>query len=158
MNAVLEIRHEIRPMREADVPAALLVDQASYEFPWTAGNFIDSIHAGYHCWVYEAGGQAIGHAVLMSVFDEAHLLNLAISPNWQRQGLGAALLQYVQQQARALAIKTIYLEVRPSNTAAVRLYDRNGFEGFAIRKDYYPAKNNRREDALVMRCHLEEKS
>ena len=154
MNAVLELKHHIRPMREADVPAVLLVDQASYEFPWTAGNFIDSIHAGHHCWVYEAGGQAVGHAIMMSVFDEAHLLNLAIAPDWQRQGLGAALLQYVLQEARAAGINMLYLEVRPSNTGAIRLYNRNGFEGFAIRKDYYPAQQGR-EDALVMRCKLE---
>lgn len=153
MSAVLQVKHVIRPMRESDVPAALLLDQASYAFPWTAGNFIDSIHAGYHCWVYEAGHQAVGHAVMMSVFDEAHLLNLAISPDWQRQGLGAALLQYVLQEAQKAQIKMLYLEVRPSNTTAVRLYNRNGFEGFAIRKDYYPAPNGR-EDALVMRCAL----
>ena len=90
----------------------------------------------------------------MSVFDEAHLLNLAISPDWQRQGLGAALLQYVLQEAKKTQISMLYLEVRPSNDNAIRLYNRNGFEGFAIRKDYYPAKNNRREDALVMRCSL----
>lgn len=154
MNAVLELKHKIRPMREADVPAVLLVDQASYPFPWTAGNFIDSIHAGHHCWVYEIGHEAIGHAVMMSVFDEAHLLNITISPSWQRQGLGAALLQYVLQQARAAGINILYLEVRPSNTGAIRLYNRNGFEGFAIRKDYYPAQQGR-EDALVMRCKLE---
>jgi ribosomal-protein-alanine N-acetyltransferase len=154
MSAVMQVKHSIRPMREADVPAALLVDQASYAFPWTAGNFIDSIHAGYHCWVYEVGHEAIGHAVMMSVFDEAHLLNIAISPNWQRQGLGAALLQYVLQQARHAQIKTLYLEVRPSNTTAIRLYNRNGFEGFAIRKGYYPDKQGR-EDALVMRCKLD---
>ncbi len=158
MSAVMQVKHVIRTMREADVPAALLLDQASYEFPWTAGNFIDSIRAGYHCWVYEAGHQAVGHAVLMSVFDEAHLLNLAISPNWQRQGLGAALLQTVLQEARSAQINMLYLEVRPSNSTAVRLYNRNGFEGFATRKDYYPAKNNGREDALVMRCALGEEA
>ena len=153
MNAVLELKHQIRPMREADVPAVLLVDQASYEFPWTAGNFIDSIHAGHLCWVYEAGGQTIGHAIMMKVFDEAHLLNLAITPGWQGQGLGEALLQYILQAARAAQIRMLYLEVRPSNAGAIRLYNRNGFEGFAIRKDYYPATNGR-EDALVMRCAL----
>jgi [ribosomal protein S18]-alanine N-acetyltransferase len=153
MSAVLQLMHKIRPMREADVPAALLLDRASYEFPWTAGNFIDSIHAGYRCWVYEAGGEVVGHAIMMSVVDEAHLLNLAISPNWQRQGLGRALLQYVLLEARLAQIKTLFLEVRPSNATAIRLYNRNGFEGFAIRKDYYPAREGR-EDALVMRCAL----
>lgn len=153
MNAVLQLSHNIRVMKEADVPAVLQVDRDSYDFPWSAGNFIDSLHGGHRCWVYEINEAIIGHAVMMSVFEEAHLLNLAITPVWQRQGLGEALLIYVLKEARAAGIETLFLEVRPSNAGAIRLYSRNGFEGFAIRRDYYPAHTGR-EDALVMRRSL----
>lgn len=156
MNAVVQLRHAMRTMRETDVPVVLGVEHDCYEFPWSAGNFIDALRAGYRCWVYEVGGEIIGHVIHMVVLDEAHLLNLAIAPRWQRQGLGKALLCFAQDEMRQLGVSMVYLEVRPSNTDAIRLYNRNGFEGFAIRKGYYPAGQGR-EDALVMRCKLEPK-
>lgn len=153
MNAVLKLVHNIRPMRDADVPAVLLVEKDSYEFPWSAGNFIDSIHAGYSAWVYEVGGEIIGHVVMMVALDEAHLLNITIAPNWRGQGLGKALLRHAMNAGRLLHVRTLYLEVRPSNPAAIKLYEKLGFEAFALRKGYYPAKEGR-EDALVMRILL----
>ena len=153
MNAILKLEHSIRRMCDADIPAVLLVEKDSYEFPWSAGNFVDSIHAGYSAWVYEIGGEIIGHAVLMAAVDEAHLLNITIAPAWRRQGLGRVLLKHVMETARSLHVHTLYLEVRPSNRAAIELYERLGFEAFALRKGYYPAREGR-EDALVMRIKL----
>lgn len=153
MSAVLELVHAIRPMREGDIAAVLRVERASYEFPWSAGNFHDSIHAGYSAWVYEVGGEIIGHAVLMAAAGEAHLLNITISPNWRRQGLGRAFLHHMLDTARHHQADVLFLEVRPSNAAAIRLYESTGFEAFALRKGYYPAQAGR-EDALVMRCFL----
>ena len=153
MNAVLKLVHNIRPMRDADIPAVLLVEKDSYEFPWSAGNFIDSIHAGYSTWVYEVGGEIIGHTVLMAALDEAHLLNITIAPTWRRQGLGSVLLKHVIDTARQQHIRTLFLEVRPTNRPAIELYEKNSFEAFALRKGYYPAQDGR-EDALVMRAVL----
>ncbi|KAB2314098.1 ribosomal-protein-alanine N-acetyltransferase [Betaproteobacteria bacterium SCN2] len=153
MSAVLKLVHNIRTMRDADIPAVLLVEKDSYEFPWSAGNFIDSIHAGYHAWVYEVGGEIIGHAVLTRVLDEAHLLNITIAPGWRRQGLGRVLLGHAMDFARQQLVRTLYLEVRPSNRPAIELYEKTGFEAFALRKGYYPAREGR-EDALVMRTML----
>lgn len=153
MSAVLKLEHNIRRMRDADIPAVLLVEKDSYEFPWSAGNFVDSIHAGYSAWVYEVGGEIIGHAVLMVALDEAHLLNITIAPNWRRQGLGRVLLQHVLDTARLQQVRTLFLEVRPSNRVAIELYEKTGFEAFALRKGYYPAVKGR-EDALVMRTRL----
>lgn len=153
MNAILKLHHNIRRMCDADVPAVLLVEKGSYEFPWSAGNFVDSIHAGYSAWVYEVGGEIIGHAVLMAALDEAHLLNITISPAWRRQGLGSVLLNHAIDTARQQLVRTLYLEVRPSNRPAIELYEKNGFEAFALRKGYYPAQEGR-EDALVMRAVL----
>lgn len=153
MNAVLKLAHNIRLMKEADIPAVLLVEKDSYEFPWSAGNFHDSILAGYRAWVYEVGGEIIGHAVLMTALDEAHLLNITVAPGWRRQGLGSRLLKHAMNAARMLQVRTLYLEVRPSNRGAVELYEKAGFEAFALRKGYYPAQEGR-EDALVMRFLL----
>ena len=153
MNAVLKLVHNIRPMRDADVPAVLLVEKESYEFPWSAGNFIDSIHAGYSAWVYEVGGEIIGHMIMMTALDEAHLLNITIAPNWRRQGLGRVLLEHAMETAREKNVKALFLEVRPTNAPAIAMYEKLGFEAFALRKGYYPAEQGR-EDALVMRVML----
>lgn len=153
MNAVLKLKHNIRLMRETDIPAVLLVEKGSYDFPWSAGNFIDSIHAGYGVWVYEVGGQIVGHLVLMSVLDEAHLLNITVAPVWRRQGLGRVLLEHALETARGRNIRALYLEVRPSNWPAIGLYEKIGFEACGLRKGYYPARMGR-EDALVMRIML----
>jgi ribosomal-protein-alanine N-acetyltransferase len=153
MNAVLKLEHNIRRMSEADIPAVLLVEKESYEFPWSAGNFHDSIYAGYGVWVYEVGGSIIGHMVLMTAADEAHLLNITIAPSWRRQGLGKALMRHAMNAARLQHVRVLFLEVRPSNRAAIELYEKTGFEAFALRKGYYPAQQGR-EDALVMRAFL----
>ncbi len=153
MSAVFELVHAIRPMREADIAAVLRVERASYEFPWSAGNFYDSIQAGYSAWVYEAGGEIIGHAVLMAAAGEAHLLNITISPDWRRQGLGRALLNHMLDTAKTHRATVVFLEVRPSNPGAIVLYEQSGFEAIALRKAYYPALAGR-EDALVMRRFL----
>jgi ribosomal-protein-alanine N-acetyltransferase len=153
MSAVLKLQHNIRRMREDDIPAVLLVEKDSYEFPWSAGNFHDSIHAGYSAWVYEIGGSIIGHMVLMAALDEAHLLNITIAPAWRRQGLGRLLLRHAMNATRLQHVRVLYLEVRPSNRAAIELYEKAGFEAFALRKGYYPAQAGR-EDALVMRIVL----
>jgi len=150
MSAVLKLVHNIRPMRDADVPAVLLVEKGSYDFPWSAGNFIDSIHAGYSAWVYEVGGEIIGHMVVMNALDEAHLLNITIAPAWRRQGLGRVLLERAMEAAKEKHIRELFLEVRPSNGSAIAMYEKLGFEAFALRKGYYPAEQGR-EDALVMR-------
>jgi ribosomal-protein-alanine N-acetyltransferase len=150
VSAVLKPVHKIRLMREDDIPAVLQVEKLSYEFPWSAGNFHDSIHAGYNAWVYEVGGQIIGHVVLVAILDEAHLLNITIAPAWRRQGLGRVLLEHAMHSARQKSVRTLFLEVRPSNGPAIALYENMGFEAFALRKSYYPARQGR-EDALVMR-------
>lgn len=153
MSAVLELMHAIRPMKGTDLSAVLRIERASYEFPWSAGNFHDSLQAGYSAWIYEVGGVIVGHAVLMAVAGEAHLLNITISPDWRRQGLGRAFLHHLLDTARHHRAGVLFLEVRPSNPAGIALYEQNGFEHFALRKGYYPAREGR-EDALVMRCFL----
>ncbi|MFA5914175.1 MAG: ribosomal protein S18-alanine N-acetyltransferase [Burkholderiales bacterium] len=148
MSAVLKPVLKLRPMAEADLPAVVAIENAIYDFPWTQGNFRDSLAAGYSCWMYERDGEPIGYAVLMLAADEAHLLNLSIAAAWQRQGHGGRLLQRLRAAARELGARLIFLEVRPSNAAALRLYQRHGFQRVGLRREYYPAQAGR-EDALI---------
>lgn len=153
MSAVLKPESELRPMSGADLPAVMAIESAIYAFPWTPGNFRDSLAAGYTCSVYVRAGELIGYAVVMLASDEAHLLNLSIAAQWQRRGHGSLLLQRLCEAARAQGARLMFLEVRPSNAAGLRLYERHGFRRAGLRRKYYPAEEGR-EDALVLSLPL----
>ena len=153
MSAVLRPAIELRPMTAADLPAVMAIERAIYAFPWTLGNFRDSIASGYHCAAYLRDGELIGYAVVMQAADEAHLLNLSIAAERQRQGCGSALLRRLCATARDQGTRRMILEVRPSNAAGLRLYERHGFERVGLRREYYPAPAGR-EDALVLGLQL----
>lgn len=149
MNTVLKPQPRLRPMRTADLDVIVSIEPEIYPYPWSRGNFSDSLNAGYSCWVYEENDVVFGYAVLMSAMDEAHLLNFSIAKPHQGQGLGRSLLAHMMQIARNHGAKNIFLEVRPSNMEAVSLYESIGFNEMAVRRNYYPAKNGR-EDAILM--------
>jgi [ribosomal protein S18]-alanine N-acetyltransferase len=136
-------------MRPVDLPAVAQLERELYVFPWSAGNFRDSVNAGYDCWVAGHGDSVIGYAVLMIALDEAHLLNFAVAGPWQRRGIGRAFLRHLVAVAKAAGCGIVYLEVRPSNAGARHLYRSEGFQQIAIRPGYYPAVSGR-EDALFL--------
>ena len=132
----------------------IAIEQDIYEFPWTFGNFRDSIAAGYRSWaVRTEPGELYAYAVVMSVADEAHLLNLSIARAWQSLGMGRRLLEFLLADARSHSAARILLEVRPSNAAGRRLYGSSGFVEIGVRRGYYPAAVGR-EDALVLALDL----
>jgi [ribosomal protein S18]-alanine N-acetyltransferase len=149
LNALLDSKLGFRPMQMADLDAIMAIEPTIYPYPWSRGNFSDSLNAGYSCWVLQQNQRMIGYAVLMPVLDEAHLLNLSIAAAHQGQGLGRALLEHMLQIARRHGALNIFLEVRPSNRPALRLYENMGFNEMAVRRGYYPAKDGR-EDAILM--------
>jgi [ribosomal protein S18]-alanine N-acetyltransferase len=153
MSSVLKTQPAVRPMTEADLPEIAILDAQCYPYPWTLGNFADSMHAGYRCCIYEAGNRIIGYAVMMLAVGEAHLLNITIAPEHQGQGWGRALMLYVIGRARQDQAESLWLEVRPSNVVARKLYDSMGFDYVSVRKNYYPAAGGR-EDAVIMRLDL----
>jgi ribosomal-protein-alanine N-acetyltransferase len=136
-------------MRPTDLAEVARLEKSLYAFPWSLGNFRDSLNAGYDCWSACHGETLIGYAVVMVALDEAHLLNIAVATEWQRQSVGRAFLQHVVARAKAAGALIVYLEVRPSNEAARRLYKEMGFQQIAIRPSYYPAVAGR-EDALFL--------
>lgn len=138
-------------MRVQDVPQVIAVENTIYEFPWTPGNFCDSIHAGYTATLLlNQHNVLLGYFVLMHAVDEAHLLNLSVAQQHQERGYGSRLLQHIFDTAKASGLRRILLEVRPSNPRAAALYLRSNFTQIGVRKNYYPAHAGTREDALVM--------
>jgi [ribosomal protein S18]-alanine N-acetyltransferase len=143
----------LRPMRDSDLEAVLAIERRAYEFPWTLGIFRDCLLANYPAWVLAQGDHIVGYGLLSLAADEAHILNLCTAPEAQGQGHGRRLLRVLLQLARGRGAKRVFLEVRPSNTAAIALYDAEGFNEIGRRPRYYPARNGR-EDALVMALEL----
>jgi ribosomal-protein-alanine N-acetyltransferase len=140
-------------MTAADLDAVAAIEQAAYPHPWTRGNFSDSLEAGYHGWILECGGEIAGYTIVMIAADEAHILNLTVGAPWQRRGLGRELLAFALRLARDYGAHKVFLEVRPSNSAARALYRSAGFAEIAVRRNYYPG-GKEREDAIVLRLAL----
>lgn len=144
----LNLTAEFFPMNERDLDAVAALEASLQIFPWSRGNFADSLTAGYSVWVLRLGGDLIGFSVVMSVIDEAHLLTIGVCKRYQGQGYGARLLRHAMECARQGGAHKFFLEVRPSNERAVELYRHFGFKQIGTRKGYYPAVVGR-EDALI---------
>jgi ribosomal-protein-alanine N-acetyltransferase len=148
-------RLNYEPMRESDIEDVLAVEVRVYPYPWSRANFLDSLASGYQAWVLrDQAMRLLGYFLIMQVVDEAHLLNVAVAEEWQGQGLGRFLLNQSVACARGLGMESMLLEVRPSNARALGIYERYGFEQIGRRKGYYPAADQQREDAIVMRYTL----
>ena len=149
MSAQLDSLPKLRPMRAADLDRIMEIEPVIYAHPWTRGNFDDSMRVGYGCWVIDCGGVVAGYGVLMIGVREAHLLNLSIAPEWQGRGLGRSLLEHFVRIGRDSDAQQMFLEVRPSNMSARRLYADFGFCDICVRRGYYPGAGGR-EDAILM--------
>jgi [ribosomal protein S18]-alanine N-acetyltransferase len=137
-----------RPMTFADLPAVLAIENTSYAFPWSDGVFRDCIRVGYLCRVLEFRGELIGYALMSMGAGEAHILNVCVRMDHREQGLGRYMMMMLLDHARDAYITDLFLEVRPSNPAAIHLYESMRFQRVGIRKAYYQA-NPGREDAWV---------
>jgi ribosomal-protein-alanine N-acetyltransferase len=144
----------IRPMRAGDVPEVVAIERASYQFPWSEGIFRDCLRVGYVCRVVLAAEEVVGYGVMSVGAGEAHVLNLCVAEDQRCQGAGRALLRSLLECAASAGAAEAFLEVRPSNTAAIRLYLALGFEQVGMRRGYYQAVNGR-EDAAVLKLPLE---
>jgi len=154
VSAVLAPRSELLAIGLSDIDEVLSIERDLYAFPWTRGNFVDSISSGYSVWGYRVGGELIGYFVLMLAVDEAHLLNIGVVERQQGMGFGARLLSHALLVARQAGATSVLLEVRPSNAKALALYRHFGFEPIGVRQGYYPAAQGR-EDALILRRTLD---
>lgn len=154
MSAVLkDAPAALRPMVLADLDDVVAIEQRGYEFPWTRSIFEDCLRVGYCCWLLEWERVAAGHAVMSVAAGEAHMLNLCIDPALHRRGLGRSLLDHMLDLAVRHRATILFLEVRPSNDAALALYAHAGFNEVGVRRNYYPARVAR-EDAIIMARQL----
>lgn len=138
-----------RLMTENDLHSVLAIERQAYPFPWTEGIFKDCLRVGYHCRILQRCDEMLGYGISSIAAGESHILNLCIQPPLRRQGLGRQLLDYLMNEARGYQVETMLLEVRLSNTAAISMYQRAGFNEIGLRHNYYPAENGK-EDALIM--------
>jgi ribosomal-protein-alanine N-acetyltransferase len=144
---------QIRAMTEADLSAVVAVERSSYQFPWSEGIFRDCLRVGYVCRVVELAGELIGHGILTVGAGEAHILNICVREEFRCRGVGRRLMDYLLERGRVAGMTEAFLEVRPTNTAAIRLYQSMGFRQVGLRRGYYQAVGGR-EDAAVLRKHL----
>jgi [ribosomal protein S18]-alanine N-acetyltransferase len=155
VSALLQPEPQLRVMQYGDLDRVLAVERAAYDFPWTRGNFVDSLAAGYlaEMLVHDRLG-LVGYCVAMAGVDEMHLLNLTVAPAQQRRGHARSLLDLLEQRCRERCLATLWLEVRASNLRARDIYARRGFAEVGLRRGYYPAGKSLREDAIVMSLAL----
>jgi ribosomal-protein-alanine N-acetyltransferase len=153
MSAQLQEMPRIRRMVPTDLDAVVAIEREVFLFPWTRGNFSDSIESGYHCLVLDHDAEVLGYGVMTIGAEEAHLLTLSITAGSQRKGWGERLLREFIRIAKERLARTMFLDVRESNRPAARLYERLGFRQIAKRRGYYPAMGGR-EDSLVMELVL----
>jgi ribosomal-protein-alanine N-acetyltransferase len=139
----------LRPMTELDLPQVLEIERTAYGYPWPQGIFRDCLRVGYCCWVVERNDRIEAYGIMSVAAGEAHLLNLCVRKSMQRMGVGRKLLTHLMELAVQRCADTMFLEVRPSNHAALQLYEGMGFNVAGIRRGYYPALHCR-EDALIL--------
>ena len=158
MNAALlgtcqrEARFE--PLTLQNLDAVLVVEHKTYAHPWSHGNFTDSLASGYQAQVLLGGDAVLGYFVAMKGVDEAHLLNITVDPTYQRQGWARVMLDALAIWAKGQGAEWLWLEVRSNNLRAIEVYEAQGYRRVGRRKNYYPAVDGQREDAIVMSLAL----
>ena len=138
----------------AAIHAVLAVENLAYEFPWSRGNFEDALASGYQAQLLVAGDTLLGYFIAMQGVDEVHLLNITVAPAHQRQGWARMMLEALTIWSRGQLAEWLWLEVRQSNTRAMRVYESSGFRRVGHRAGYYPNGAAPREDAIVMSLKL----
>ncbi len=144
----------IRGMQESDIDEVLRIERASYAFPWTEGIFRDCLRVHYVCRLIEIGRTIVGYGIMSLGAGEAHLLNVCIDQTYRCRGIGRRLLTHLLQLAAAAGARDAFLEARPSNSSAIRLYQSLGFSQIGMRRGYYQAVGGR-EDAIVLKRNID---
>jgi ribosomal-protein-alanine N-acetyltransferase len=130
------------------------VEREAHQHPWSRRHFADTLSAGYQAQLLCSADEVLGYFVAMQGVDEVHLLNITVAPRHQRQGWGRMLLDALMLWARAQGAQWLWLEARVSNLRALHVYESYGLRRVGERKDYYPAAQGQRENAVVMSLKL----
>ncbi len=146
--AALEVRFEALTPQRLDV--VLATEQQAYAHPWSRSHFLDCLRSGYQIQLLLAGETLLGYFVAMLGVEEAHLLNITVAPQHQRQGWAHVMLDALAIWAKGQGAQWLWLEVRVGNLRALQVYEAQGFRRVGERKNYYPAVDGQREGAVVM--------
>lgn len=153
----------LRAMHEGDLNWVLDVEQKAYDFPWTRKGFENSLDQGLNYVFCDAEGNGLGYVCVLTVLDEAHILNLCVAPKYQKQGVARMALNSLRSKLQESGFKLLLLEVRVSNRAAISLYESFGFNRDGVRVNYYRCQEwdevrgdliETKEDAVLMSCIL----
>lgn len=142
----------LRLITEDDIVDVMALERSAHSHPWRQSSFEDCLKGRQKCWLAEYKQQLVGYVVVTHAGGDAELLNIAVSPKFQRKGIGAILIQHAIECVRGFA-DMLFLEVRISNHKAIDLYSKEGFFELGNRKNYYPTVNGN-EDALLMAAQL----
>lgn len=146
----------LRAMDAAHLDAVMAIEDAAYPFPWSRGNFADSLASGHVARVLLGPtGEMLGYFVAMAGVDEMHLLNITVARELQGRGHARRLLDELFGLCRARRAAMLWLEVREGNAHARAIYRHLGFDVVGVRRRYYPAAFGRREDAVVMSLNVD---
>ena len=144
-----------REISLGDLDGIVQIERAVNPFPWGEKALRDTIASSGHHLISVREGRAVGFLLSSFVLDEAQLLLIGVSPDWQGVGVGGQLLKELINRSQDQGQKLIYLEVRSGNERAIRLYRSLGFIDIGVRRDYYPGLVGR-EDAIVMSLQLDQ--
>jgi len=139
----------ISPMTLADIPAVHAIESTSFAAPWPSYAFRQELEGNRlaRYIVARDGDRVVGYAGIWLMVDEAHITTFAVDPEYRRQGIGQAILRELLALSHRVGAGVATLEVRASNVAARRLYERYGFRPVGVRPRYYTDNG---EDALIM--------
>lgn len=142
---------QLRPMNESDLEACQHLESQVSPNPWPQSTFRRGIQKNHWSRVAEdQGGEIVGFCICQLVADELSVLNIAVSADLQRQGLGRRLLTEAMEAGVEQGATVAFLEVRQSNLGAQALYESMGFHVAGIRENYYPSRAGSGEHALIM--------
>ena len=139
-----------RLTQSADLDGILALDAVCFHRPWTRADYERELADPGRCFLYvarDADGRIVAYCSFWRIFDEVHVNNFAVHPEWRRQGLGRALLAHVLSEAARIGAPRATLEVRASNASAIALYESGGFVRVGRRPGYY---THPIEDALIL--------
>ncbi|HEX6308904.1 MAG TPA: ribosomal protein S18-alanine N-acetyltransferase [Longimicrobiales bacterium] len=140
---------QLRDMTSTDVPSVVAIERAAYTMPWTEATFRGLLRRrDAEMVTADAGGTVVGYAAFWCVVDQGELGNVAVTTAWRGAGIGGRLVEEVLRRAARRGVREVFLEVRPTNTVARRLYEQLGFRPVGRRRNYYQRPV---EDAIVLR-------
>jgi len=146
-------KYEIDIINASDLDEIVAIENISFPSPWPRRIFEREIEAqNSYKRVIRFTGSIVAYIVTWTIYDEVHILNVAVHPDFRNIGLGEMLLRDCLEYSYMRGLKLAVLEVRTSNTGAIRLYEKLGFKTLRIRKKYY---SDTGEDAYVMMFELE---